>query len=117
MTIQTLIPALKTLGLTKQFESGIAVNQLSLEVKQGEIFGLLGPNGAGKSTAIQMVVGITRITSGHIEVFGHNVVSEAPLTRRLTGVMHQETVIEQAYDIGRALEIHSGFYGVKDDPH
>ncbi len=116
MANQSSIPALKTFGLTKQFESGVAVNQLSLEVKQGEIFGLLGPNGAGKSTTIQMVVGITRITSGQIEVFGHDVVNEATLTRRLTGVMHQETVIEQAYDIGRALEIHSGFYGVKDDP-
>ncbi|MBQ1411770.1 MAG: ATP-binding cassette domain-containing protein, partial [Clostridia bacterium] len=61
---------LKINGLTKKFDSRTAVDHISLEIREGEIFGLLGPNGAGKSTTLNMVCSLLKPTSGSIEVFG-----------------------------------------------
>jgi len=63
-------PALHTDRLTKRFPSTLAVDELSLTVPAGEIFGFLGPNGAGKSTTIRMLLGLLRPSSGTAEVFG-----------------------------------------------
>lgn len=58
--------------LTKRYRATLAVNALTLEIEQGEVFGLLGSNGAGKSTSLQMMCGLTRPTSGSISVFGRD---------------------------------------------
>jgi ABC-2 type transport system ATP-binding protein len=57
-------------GLTKRYETQVAVNNLNLQVRQGEVFGFLGPNGAGKTTTLLMILGLTEPTSGKIRVFG-----------------------------------------------
>ena len=57
---------IKLINLTKCFNSLVAVNDLSLEIKQGEIFGFLGPNGAGKTTTIRMMAGLIKPTSGTV---------------------------------------------------
>ena len=108
--------ALDIQGLWKSYDGVPAVHDLSLRLEPGEIFGLLGPNGAGKSTTINMVVGASRIDRGRIEVFGFDTRREYRITRRLIGVMHQEIVIDHFFTIDRALKIHSGYYGVPDDP-
>jgi ABC-2 type transport system ATP-binding protein len=108
-------PALDIVGLRKSFGDTPAVRDLSLRIEPGEIFGLLGPNGAGKSTTINMVVGVVRLDGGRVEVFGHDNRREYRLTRRLIGVMHQEVVIDHFFTIDRALQIHSGYYGVPED--
>ena len=64
------VPALHTTRLTKRFPSTLAVDELSLTVPPGEIFGFLGPNGAGKSTTIRLLLGLLRPSSGTAEVFG-----------------------------------------------
>jgi ABC-2 type transport system ATP-binding protein len=64
------LPALRVEGLGKRFSTTIAVEDLSLSVQSGEVFGFLGPNGAGKSTTIRLVLGLLRPTSGTAEVFG-----------------------------------------------
>jgi ABC-2 type transport system ATP-binding protein len=107
--------ALDILALSKTFADAPAVRDLSLRIEPGEIFGLLGPNGAGKSTTINMVVGVVRIDGGRVEVFGHDNRREYRLTRRMIGVMHQEVVIDHFFTIARALQIHSGYYGVPED--
>jgi ABC-2 type transport system ATP-binding protein len=61
---------IKTAGLTKTFGSLVAVNDLRLEVKRGDVFGFLGPNGSGKTTTIRMLLGLIRPTSGQIYLFG-----------------------------------------------
>ena len=68
---------IKTQGLTKKFNIGkkpenelVAVNNLSLEVQHGEVFGFLGPNGAGKTTTVRMLTGLIRPTSGGAQVAG-----------------------------------------------
>src|SRR5260370_29342160 len=68
--------ALRTIHLTKQYGQRLAVNDLSREVKRGEIFGFLGPNGAGKTTTIRMALGLITPTSGSVEILGKNVVTE-----------------------------------------
>lgn len=108
--------ALKLVGLTKTFGSTEVVKGISLEIRPGEIFGLLGPNGAGKSTTINMITGVTRITSGTVSVFGKDNQKDYIDTRRLTGVMHQEIVVDTFFTIEKALKIHAGYYGVPDDP-
>jgi ABC-2 type transport system ATP-binding protein len=63
-------PAVRTQGLTKRFQSTLAVDDLTLTVPRGEIFGFLGPNGAGKSTTIRLLLGLLRPTGGAAEIFG-----------------------------------------------
>jgi len=111
-----MIPALKIDHLRKRFNGFEAVKDVSFTIEQGEIFGLLGPNGAGKSTTINMVAGVTRIGSGGVEIFGYDNVRDYRITRSLTGVMHQEIVIDNFFTIDQALRFHAGYFGVRDDP-
>ncbi|MEX0846456.1 MAG: ABC transporter ATP-binding protein [Ilumatobacteraceae bacterium] len=68
----------RTRGLTKEFAGGlVAVDGIDLQVRQGDLFGFLGPNGAGKTTTIRMLLGLTKPTSGSIEVLGHDVARHA----------------------------------------
>lgn len=110
-------PAVRITQLGKSFSgSEKVVQDISLEIEEGEIFGLLGPNGAGKSTTINMMSGVTRIGNGKIEIFGYDNQRDFEVTRRLIGVMHQEIVVDNFFPLEATLKIHSGFYGVKDDP-
>jgi ABC-2 type transport system ATP-binding protein len=72
-------------GLTKTFGDRLAVDDLTLSVAGGEIFGLLGPNGAGKSTTMKMLIGLVSPTAGSARVAGHDVVADALEVKRLTG--------------------------------
>ena len=63
---------IKAQGLTKKFKELLAVDDINLEIGQGECLGLLGPNGAGKTTIIRMITAISPPTSGDVWVFGHN---------------------------------------------
>lgn len=92
------------------------VRSVNLEVRPGEILGLLGPNGAGKSTTINLITGVCRMEGGSVEVFGHDNVREYQITRRLTGVVHQEIVIDPYFTVGDALKFQSGYFGVEDSP-
>lgn len=108
-------PALKIINLKKSYNGTEAVKGISLQIEQGEIFGLLGPNGAGKSTTINMISGVTRIGDGTVSIFGYDNRKDYRMSRCLSGVMHQEIVIDNFFTIDKALRIHAGYYGVKDD--
>ena len=110
------VPALNIRSLHKKYDGFTAVKDVSFRIEPGEIFGLLGPNGAGKSTTINMIAGVTRIGGGSIEVFGYDNRRQYRTTRRLVGVMHQEIVIDNFFTIDQTLRLHSGYYGVPDDP-
>ncbi len=110
-----MLPALQIDRLAKSYDGEPAVRDLSLSIQPGEIFGLLGPNGAGKSSTITMVVGVTRIDRGQVQVFGYDNRRDYRVTRRLIGVMHQEIVIDHFFTIDRALRIHAGYYGASSD--
>ncbi len=74
-------------GLTKRYGRAVAVNGVSFTVARGEIFGLLGPNGAGKTTTILMMLGLTEVTSGTVNVLGHDPVREPLEVKRQVGYL------------------------------
>ena len=103
-------------SLTKRYGDKEVVKGIHLEIREGEILGLLGPNGAGKSTTINMIAGVTKPDAGSVSAFGFDNQKDFIETRRRIGVMHQEIVVDTFFSIDKALKIHSGYYGVKDDP-
>ncbi|MDA3902817.1 MAG: ABC transporter ATP-binding protein [Desulfuromusa sp.] len=103
-------------NLHKSFDGVPAVKGVSFTIHKGEIFGLLGPNGAGKSTTINMIAGVVRLGSGSITAFGYDNQRDYRYTRRMLGVVHQEIVIDNFFTVDQALQLHAGYYGVKDDP-
>jgi ABC-2 type transport system ATP-binding protein len=78
-------------NLTKKFEDVTAVDGLSIEIEEGELFGLLGPNGAGKTTIINILCGLLRATSGSTRVAGYDVQKETEKVKELIGVCPQDT--------------------------
>ena len=66
------MPVVRAEGLTKAYVHRVALRDLDLEIKQGEIFGYLGPNGAGKTTTLRLLAGMLRPTSGRAQVLGYD---------------------------------------------
>ncbi|MGD0839925.1 MAG: ATP-binding cassette domain-containing protein [Candidatus Acidiferrales bacterium] len=98
--------------LKKQFGDFVAVNDLSFEVHDGEIFGLLGPNGAGKTTLIRMMTTLTPPTSGTARVAGHDVVRDPDGVRLAIGVIPQAMTSDPELTGRENLLIHAKLYGV-----
>lgn len=82
-------------SLVKKFPNKLAVNGISLKVKQGQVFGILGPNGAGKSTFLRMLTTLISITSGKAEIFGKDVQKDAEEVRKLIGLTGQFATIDE----------------------
>ncbi len=80
-------------NLTKKFEDITAVDGLSLDVENGELFGLLGPNGAGKTTIINILCGLIEPTSGSVSVRGYDVQKDPQKVKKIIGVCTQETAV------------------------
>jgi ABC-2 type transport system ATP-binding protein len=89
-----------------------ALDSVSLDIAQGEFFGLLGPNGAGKTTLISILAGLTRASSGHARVLGHDVQTDFAQARRNLGVVPQELVFDPFFNVREALRIQSGYFGI-----
>ncbi|MFE0462350.1 ATP-binding cassette domain-containing protein [Kitasatospora sp. NPDC058965] len=87
-------PAISAVGLGKRFGALTALDGLDFEVPTGSVFGLLGPNGAGKTTVIRILTTILRPSAGRAEVFGRDVVREAPAVRRLIGLAGQYAAVD-----------------------
>ena len=92
--------SIETKSLTKSFGDETAVNDISLSVKDGEIFGFLGPNGAGKSTTIMILTTLLKPTSGQALISGFDVTTNAKLVRQNIGYVQQETTVDE-YLTGR----------------
>lgn len=95
----------------KQFAQLHAVKGIDLTIQQGEFFGLLGPNGAGKSTLINMLAGLTRPSSGSIQVMGHDVVKDYQTARQLLGIVPQELVFDPFFNVREMLRFQAGYFG------
>ncbi len=108
--------ALEVKNLRKVYDKIVAVDSISFQVEEGEIFAFLGPNGAGKSTTIGMISGLTHIGGGSISIFGLDNKKDFRRTRQLAGVMPQEVVIDNFFTIEESLKLQSGYYGYRDDP-
>src|SRR6516165_6901194 len=96
--------------ITKKFGDFTAVAGISFSVEHGEIFALLGPNGAGKSTLIRMLTTLIPTTSGGARIYGHDVVKEADVVRRLIGVILQAMTTDLELSVEENLSIYAKLY-------
>ncbi|PZG14355.1 ABC transporter ATP-binding protein [Micromonospora craterilacus] len=94
--------------VSRRYGDVLALDQVDLEVRAGELVGLLGPNGAGKSTLINLLVGLRRPTSGRVELFGGD--PRDPASRRQIGVTPQETGLPGTLRVGEVVDFVSAHY-------
>ena len=102
-------------NLVKDYGSLRAVNNVSFEMKPGEIFGLLGPNGAGKTSIISTLVTLEQPTSGTVKIFGLDVTKHPKETKLLTGFVPQELINHGYFDVEEILQFHSGYFGRRNN--
>jgi ABC-2 type transport system ATP-binding protein len=102
-------------SLVKRFGDLAAVNNVTLDVKKGEIFGLLGPNGAGKTTIINMLLSLLIPTSGKISIEGLDILRHREEIKQMIGLMTQETVVEQDLTATQNLDIFARLYHIPDN--
>ena len=107
------VPALVVDNLVKRYGDFTAVDGISFQVQEGEFFGLLGPNGAGKTTTINATVGLAKITSGSISLFGHDVERDWRTARRQVGLAPQEYNFDRYLNIRDVLIFQAGYYGIR----
>ncbi len=105
--------AIKTNNLTKQFSNKLAVDNINLEIYEGEIFGILGPNGAGKTTFLKMLATILPISSGEAYVFGKNINKEALQVRMQIGLTGQYASIDEELTAFENMIIFGQLNGLK----
>jgi ABC-2 type transport system ATP-binding protein len=101
--------------LTKKFGSFTAVDRVSFQVTQGEIFGFLGPNGAGKSTTIRILCGLLHPSAGAATVAGHDVKGEPERIRENIGYMSQRFSLYDDLQVEENIDFFSGIYGVPEE--
>ena len=107
--------AIRTANLTKKYKDIIAVDQLNLQVKKGELFSLLGVNGAGKTTTIKMLSCLTQPTSGDAFLNGKSVCKDTAAVKSLIAVSPQETAVASSLSVRENLELMCGVHGFAKD--
>ncbi len=102
---------IKATQLVKRYKNLTAVDKLSLEIRQGELFSLLGVNGAGKTTVIKMLSCLTKPTDGDAVVGGYSIAHEPEQVKRLIGVSPQKTAVAPNLSVKENLELICGIHG------
>lgn len=102
-------------NLTKKFGDFIAVDNISLNVREGEIFGFLGPNGAGKSTTINMIATLLRSTKGDIHVLGKSVAKDGRFVKMNIGIVPQDLAIYEELTAYENVRFFAGLYGLRGE--
>jgi ABC-2 type transport system ATP-binding protein len=110
--------AVETVDLCKTYVANgrkaplLALDNVTLAIPRGSVFGLLGPNGAGKSTLINILAGLVKRTSGEARVWGHHIDRDMRAARRAIGVVPQELNVDPFFTPREALDLQAGLYGV-----
>lgn len=107
--------AIKITNLTKKFKSVTAVDNLSLVINEGELFGLLGVNGAGKSTTIKILSGLIKPDSGDAFIFNKSIVREGNLVKEYISVSLQETSIARNLTVKENLEFYASIFNLSNE--
>jgi ABC-2 type transport system ATP-binding protein len=98
--------------LIKKFHDFTAVDDISFEIKKGEIFAFLGPNGAGKSTTIKMLTTLLEPTDGKIEINGHNPQKQKDAVRKSFGIVFQDPSVDDDLTALENMQLHAALYSV-----
>ncbi|HBG86222.1 MAG TPA: ABC transporter [Marinilabiliaceae bacterium] len=101
-------------NLTKKFGNFTAVDHITFDVDEGEIFGFLGANGAGKTTAMQMLCGISMPTAGEGRVAGYDIIKENELIKRNIGYMSQKFSLYEDLKVWENIRLFGGIYGLSE---
>ena len=107
--------AVKAQNLTKTFGTFTAVDNISFEVKKGEIYGFLGANGAGKTTTIRILCGLLEPTKGDAVVAGYSVKKDPEEIKKRLGYMSQKFALYTNLTAAENIEFYGGIYGLKED--
>jgi len=102
--------------LVKRYGHRIAVDDVSLSIREGEIFGIIGPNGAGKTTTVECISGLRAPDSGSISVYGLSPQKDRNRIRELVGVQLQESALPPRLTVGEAVRLFASFYPNPLDP-
>ena len=102
-------------NLSKKFNGLTAVDNISFEVKKGEIFAFLGPNGAGKTTTIKMLTTLLHPTAGEIKINGYDPVNEQKDARKSFGIVFQDQSLDEDLTAYENMDFHGVFYNVPKD--
>ena len=100
-------------GLIKKYDNKPVVDNLTLEIREGEIFGLLGPNGAGKSTTMNMICSLLKPTAGNIELFGMDIKKDVNKIKPLIGYIPQDLAIYGNLKAWENVELFTSLYHIK----
>ena len=106
---------ISTKNLTKKFENLTAVDNLNLQINEGEIFGLLGPNGAGKTTTIFMLTTLKPPTSGTATINGYDIIKDSDKVRKSIGIVFQDPSSDEILTGYENLKLHGWLYDMPDD--
>jgi ABC-2 type transport system ATP-binding protein len=106
---QTIISAK---SVSKRFGDIVAVDDISFDVKKGEIFAFLGPNGAGKSTTIKMLTTMLRPSAGELRLAGHDVTKERDSARKAFGIVFQDPSLDEELSAYENMDLHATLYGI-----
>lgn len=102
-------------NLTKKFDNNVVVDNINLNIDQGEIYGFLGPNGAGKSTTISMICALLRPTAGDIEVLGHNTKKEISKIKKSLGLVPQNIAVYNEFTAYENIKFFGELYGLRGE--
>ncbi len=102
-------------GLTKKFGDFTAVNNLSFNIKKGEVFGLLGPNGAGKTTTMSMLSTMLKPSSGKASVNGYDILKNEDDVRRSIGIVFQDQSLDEELTAYENMDFHGRLYRIPKD--
>lgn len=105
-------PIIITDGLMRRFGAAVAVDQLTLTVQAGEVFGFLGHNGAGKTTTVRLLNGVLTPSGGHARVLGLDPMTDGPALRRQTGVLTETPSLDERLSGRTNLNLYADLYGV-----
>jgi ABC-2 type transport system ATP-binding protein len=109
-------PIIKVENLSKVYATGFrALNNINLEIREGEIIALLGPNGAGKTTLISIICGIVTASSGQVTINGHDIVKDYRQARSLIGLVPQELATDAFETVTATMALSRGIFGKKPD--
>jgi ABC-2 type transport system ATP-binding protein len=106
------VPLIELRAITKKFGGLTAVDNLSLAIEPGEIFGFLGPNGAGKTTTLKMIAGLIRPTSGSVSIAGHDVINEPALAKKELGFVPDRPYVYEKLTALEFMSFMGGLYSM-----
>lgn len=107
--------AISLKNITKKFDGNIVVDNINLNIEQGEIYGFLGPNGAGKSTTISMICSLIHPTDGDIEIMGTNIKKDSREIKNKIGLVPQNIALYKDFTAYENIKFFAELYGLKGD--